>query len=419
MILVRKATMRSCLATGLLAMTFIVAASVGRAQVTSAELTAAENGELPLVSPSETPRFGNFLSWQHDWQAPLPFDFYPDLPLYNLGGGRYLVDDRSLSYDAPVSSGTSSLEADESFGTSEVSPEAYGCGLWLSISGTASNAVVLTLHNTRTGQTYTVWSITNLFLTNWITETNLTGASGDTTDTLIAMGTRSNLFFRASEFRDYVLNTNATFSGLSYSDTGDPGIEPPDTMGAVGPNHFVELLNGNGDNGSIAVYDKSGHMVAQTNTLSFFAVTNNGTNYPTYARIDDVRILYDWQAQRWVASGEDFGSGQVLLAVSSTDSPTNLATAWSRYLVNVGRSDLESDFPTLGVDANGLYVTVVLYGSESNALINAGHTVVAIKKPEIYEGTFIANRFDLTNGLPVWMIQRILTMCQPMATRGL
>jgi hypothetical protein len=59
------------------------------------------------------------------------------------------------------------------------------------------------------------------------------------------------------------------------------------------------------------------------------------------------------------------------------------------------------------LDANGLYVTAVLYGADLNVntYTNSGHTVVAIKKPEIYQGAFIANHFALTNGLPVWMIQ--------------
>jgi hypothetical protein len=230
------------------------------------------------------------------------------------------------------------------------------------------------------------------------------------------MGTRSNLFFRASEYRDYVLNTNTTFTGLGSDDTGR---DPPDTMGAIGPNHFVELLNGGTDaTAAIAVYDKLGHLIQETNTVNFFALTVGGTNYPTGYIMADTRIVYDSQAQRWVASAFDGrGSGQVILAVSLTDSPTNLITGWSRYLVDVSRNGLADDFPTLGLDANGLYLTILQRGADNNLYTNAGQTVVAIKKPEIYNGMYIAHRFDITNGLPIWVTQAAVNF-DDVATNG-
>ena len=63
---------------------------------------------------------------------------------------------------------------------------------------------------------------------------------------------------------EYPMDTN--FAGLELEDTG---WDPPDTMGAVGPEHFVELLNN-----TIAVYDKTtGQPVAgPSNTIDFFRV---------------------------------------------------------------------------------------------------------------------------------------------------
>jgi hypothetical protein len=120
----------------------------------------------------------------------------------------------------------------------------------------------------------------------------------------------------------------------------------------------------------------------------------------------DPRILYDHQSQRWVATALNaFGSWHVILAVSNGDSPTNLATGWSRYLLAVHGWATSTDFPTLGMDANGLYVSV-LQGAGGT---NAGHTVMAIKKPEIYQGTFISRKFEITNGPPVWHIQPVVS----------
>jgi len=208
------------------------------------------------------------------------------------------------------------------------------------------------------------------------------------TQTVIPMGQRTNLFFRASEWRDYV--TNVVFQGIVQTNTG---ITPPDTMGAVGPYHFLELLNGRA-----AVYAKSGGPpVAQTNLEGFFRID---TNHPS-GLMGDPRILYDHQSQRWVACARDRGSDQVILAVSTSESPTNLATGWSKYLLQVRRGTNYTDFPTLGMDGNGVYVTTLI----DDGTNNLGHAVVAIKKPDIYQGSFITNQFEITNGPPVWTIQ--------------
>ena len=272
-----------------------------------------------------------------------------------------------------------------------------GCGLWLSISATNDTSVLLTLHNTRTGQSYTVWSSEDISitLTNWSVETNLTGASGDFTETIIAMGQRSNLFLRASENRDYV--TNSVFQGLGYTNTR---AVVADTMGAVGPNHFVELLNGVTTNAAIAVYDKSGMLISQASMSNFFAVAVAGTNYPTEA-MSDPRILYDHQSQHWVASAIQQSLGIVILAVSNDDSPTNLASGWVKYVfqVRTNASDPPVDYDTLGMDANGIYFSVL----RTPLGTNVWHSVVAIKKPEIYQGTNLSTQLNLTNAS--WTIQ--------------
>jgi hypothetical protein len=124
------------------------------------------------------------------------------------------------------------------------------------------------------------------------------------------------------------------FRGLAITDTG---VAPPDTMGAVGPNHFVEILNGEVDNISLGVFDKtSGTNLETAVATNFFAVEEAGTHYPSTNVMYDPRVLYDHQAQRWVACAFDArGSKQVLLAVSKTSSPLGLVTNWTKYVVHV------------------------------------------------------------------------------------
>jgi len=192
----------------------------------------------------------------------------------------------------------------------------------LEIATTNSNAI-LTLHNSISGRNYSISSKQSLSLTNWTLETNFLGAAAqDWTQVSIPMGQRSNLFFRASEVREYVVNTNSSFQGLTGQDTLG---EPPDSMIAVGPDHIVELLNL-----KVAVFPKTKAPPLQVAVANdFFAVTDNGTNYPQGNMVDP-RILYDPVAHRWIASMIDYGvSFNVILAVSKTNTPLDLVAGFS------------------------------------------------------------------------------------------
>src|SRR5262249_33962655 len=139
----------------------------------------------------------------------------------------------------------------------------YGCGPWLEVTKTNNSSVMLTLHNSAAGRSYQVWSKQGVTLTNWTLETNFIGVAGQT-QLRIAMNGRTNLFLRTGE-------TNASFQGL----TGNYGFPTfngvnPDSMGAVGLDHYVELLNE-----GIAVFAKTnGQLLQTTNSSSFFGVSN-------------------------------------------------------------------------------------------------------------------------------------------------
>jgi hypothetical protein len=377
--------------------------------LTFTSVLRAQTEDLKPVPPKLVPEIGTFYSLQNPDQPPFPYDPFPDLPVYWFSEDEvFLIDDRTVDYTSLQKLIAVPLDEGEQASAAQFAGTGVGegCGLWLSINATTNSAIVLlTLHNTRTGQTYSVESIEDLTLTNWVTETNLTGAGGDFTETLITMGSRSNLFLRASENRDYV--TNTVFLGVSYSNTL---TSVPDSMGAVGPNYFVELINNR-----IAVYDKVGGIVTQTHSTNFFAVLDaDGTNYPTGVNMVDPRILYDHGSGRWVACAMErppaSGSGQVILAVSNDENPTNLASGWTRYLVRVRRQGFDVDYPTMGLDANGIYLSVLqTFSGISN------HTLVAIKKSELYAGQFISASIEITNNPPVRTIQPAVNF-DPVAT---
>src|SRR5206468_2016068 len=125
------------------------------------------------------------------------------------------------------------------------------------------------------------------------------------------------------------------FVGISLQDqfnTFGGGSIPPDTMGAVGPNHFLEIINS-----SVAIYNKAGTRLSHVSLDSFFTLTVGATTYPRGGGFDP-RVLYDRRSGHWFATAMEF-NGQVqngiVLAVSRTSDPTG---TWDKYILNVGQA---------------------------------------------------------------------------------
>jgi hypothetical protein len=168
-------------------------------------------------------------------------------------------------------------------------------------------------------------------------------------------------------------NRDATFAGSILSDGTTPdapqtisssfatlnlsnsGFIPPDTMGAVGPDHFVEVING-----AVAVYTKTGTRLSLVSLDSFFNVTIGGETYPRGGGFDP-RVLYDRRSGRFFATAMEFGTGDangIVLAVSRTSDPTGV---WDKYFLNVGVASAFTDYATLGVDDNGVYLGMTIF----------------------------------------------------------
>ena len=160
-----------------------------------------------------------------------------------------------------------------------------------------------------------------------------------------------------------------SFDGISFA-TGGTG-SPPDTVGAVGPNHYVQMVNG-----SIQIFNKSG-------TTLYGPVTSNtiwsGFGGSCQTRNDgDPIVLYDRQADRWLVTQFTTASPYMICAaVSTTADPTG---SYYRYAFNVG-SDLP-DYFKFGVWADAYYMsanetTYTAYAfNRTNMLTGAAATFV-------------------------------------------
>lgn len=152
---------------------------------------------------------------------------------------------------------------------------------------------------------------------------------------------------------------------------------PPDTQGAVGPNHVMTMVNS-----GILVQSRSG--TPRPNypvTLQQFW----GSLGP-FDKLFDPRLLYDASGGRWIASigaNPSSANAALLLAVSQTDDPTG---DWSLFEIRVGAEGFWADYPALGynrdwiaLSANllelppgGGYVKTALYAFDKAGLYQNG-----------------------------------------------
>ncbi len=170
------------------------------------------------------------------------------------------------------------------------------------------------------------------------------------------------------------LTNPINFDGVDSVTAG--GWYPPDTEGAVGLNHFVEITNSHLD-----IYQKAAPntRVKSVTLASFFGYTTQS--------LFDPRVIYDAVSNRWIISADAFPESATLqrffFAVSLTADPTG-----SFYIYNVNVNDPAYgansfwDFPQVGMDRNAVIFTANHFNG--NAFVGARMFTVA--KSLLYNG---------------------------------
>ncbi|REJ76381.1 MAG: hypothetical protein DWQ47_12300 [Acidobacteria bacterium] len=163
-----------------------------------------------------------------------------------------------------------------------------------------------------------------------------------------------------SSFSDFSVPAPLTsFDGLSSNDNFAAygfRIFPPDTIGDVGPDHYVQAANA-----LFRVYDKSGSPLTPPFKLSSL-FTALGTNCSTRNDGDPI-VLYDTLADRWIFSQfcKAFPPFRQMIAVSKTGDPTGSYFVYEFVMPNVKLND----YPKLGVWPDAYYMsTDEFYGSD-------------------------------------------------------
>jgi hypothetical protein len=201
----------------MLAGAFTLPAQVGTSSSPALDLSA-----LQLVDSNSIPLFGNFYFAQNygitratgldAFGPPLPSDLRPDLPLYSLGNGNYVIDDYGVDYSAQsaaMSRGRMmSMGEDDSGGVTPMFSFSTD-GLWLEMTGVTNGLAYVNLHNA-TNQVYEILTKTNLSLPPWTIENEVWSTNSTVMPFNVLELDRTNLFVRAMDWTGVTENGNTT-----------------------------------------------------------------------------------------------------------------------------------------------------------------------------------------------------------------
>ncbi len=172
-----------------------------------------------------------------------------------------------------------------------------------------------------------------------------------------------------------------SFDGINFyqqryvADHGNQfSVEPPDQGLSVGPSSVLESVND-----TISTYSKTGAVLSGPTSLNKFYGYASAINRKTGKVgpfVTDPVSYFDADTQRFYhvvltldvdGSGNFTGQNHLDLAVSRTSAPTTAYADWLHYSFDVTKDGNSSDginlgdYPHIGADANGFYITTNSY----------------------------------------------------------
>ncbi|MGB4975818.1 MAG: hypothetical protein WBR35_03685, partial [Anaerolineae bacterium] len=125
---------------------------------------------------------------------------------------------------------------------------------------------------------------------------------------------------------------------FNFNGQGYTFVNPPDTVGDVGANHYIQMINAT----DVAVYNKATGALIQAFALTSLGGCATGNGDPV--------VLYDQLANRWFLS--EFGSGNALcVLISQTADPLGAYYSYSFSMPSF------PDYPKYGVWPDAYYGT--------------------------------------------------------------
>ncbi len=183
--------------------------------------------------------------------------------------------------------------------------------------------------------------------------------------------------------------TAATLSGTN------PTLSfPPDCMGAVGPTQYVVFVNGR-----LVTFNKNTGVadgVINADPDVFFSSVINGSS------TSDPRIRYDRLTGRWFMIIINVSTpNRILLAVSDAASAGTISagTVWTFFYIDIAATPPTisntclADYPTLGLDANALYIGTNNFCGSPSQTFNSTDGYVVRKSSIMGAGPIVVTAF--------------------------
>jgi hypothetical protein len=162
-------------------------------------------------------------------------------------------------------------------------------------------------------------------------------------------------------------NPAVNFLALPDSNTSIP----PDTHGAVGPNHLMVVLNTD-----VAVQDRTGAYLSAMPLESFWNSVGSPDTF-------DPKVLYDHLSGRWMftaMANSRSANSAVLMGVSQTNDPTG---AWNLFSIDADATDVNwADYPSMGYNKDWIVVNVNMFAVSDNQF--ADTKLYVFKKADLY-----------------------------------
>ena len=159
---------------------------------------------------------------------------------------------------------------------------------------------------------------------------------------------------------------NRVFSSptVDVAGQGFTGVNPPDTVGDVGPNHYVQAINSGGGT-VVTVYTKAGAVSSGPTTLDTLGSGDCADG------LGDPVVLYDHLADRWLLSEFSAVANKLCVYVSTTNDPGG-----AYYNYEFGTPNFP-DYPKYSVWPDAYYVTSnedspAIYALERQQMLEGG-----------------------------------------------
>ena len=160
---------------------------------------------------------------------------------------------------------------------------------------------------------------------------------------------------------------------ISFAGISPANATPPDSHGAVGPDHVLTQING-----TSAVHNRNGALLASTTLTGFWASLG-------VTDVFDPRVLFDPHSNRFIAiacADRRSPTSGMLFGITQTSDP---AGNWFLWLLDADNTNINwLDYPNIGVTASRITITGNLFSTTADNF--AGVDIWTIDKSSALDG---------------------------------